>query len=212
MHFTDFADQSGGDPLGHLTDAFAGVALIAHLGHDIVLMGGLGEDARFEDGMGDRLLHVDVLAAAHAFHRDVGVRMVGRSDDDGVDVLLLVEHLAEIGVEGGLGLLLDRAAATAEIQVAERDDVLFGGIADVARADAAEADRGHVQLLVGRDRAGGRIEPRAGDREGGGGHASIAKEGPAVELRCHGVGVSGFYDPMRRSQVPCTPTCLSETT
>jgi hypothetical protein len=89
------------------------VALVAHLGRDLVFMGRLGEDAGLEDGMGDRLLHIDVLAATHALHRDVGMGMVGRGDDDRVDVLLLVQHLAEIREERGLGELLDRAPATA---------------------------------------------------------------------------------------------------
>ena len=115
VNFAHLADEASGDPFGDLTDTFAGVALIAHLGDDFIFMGRLGEDARFKDGMGDRLLDVDVLSAAHALHRDVGVRMVGGGDDHGVDVLLLVEHLTEVGKEGGLRELLDRTAAAAEI-------------------------------------------------------------------------------------------------
>ncbi|MEY3812274.1 MAG: hypothetical protein RL495_221 [Verrucomicrobiota bacterium] len=115
MDFAHLADESSGNPFGDLTDAFAGMTLVTHLGDDFIFMGRFGEDARLEDGMGDRLLDVDVLSAAHAFHRDVGVRMVGGGDDHGIDVLLLVEHLTEVGKEGSLRELLDRTAAAAEI-------------------------------------------------------------------------------------------------
>ena len=203
MHFAHLADEAGGDPLGDLTDAFAGMPLVAHLGHDLVLVGRLGEDAGFEDGMGDRLLHVHMLAAAHALHRDEGVRMVGRGDDDRIDVLLLVEHLAEVREQGGLRELLDRPGAAAEVQVAERDDVLVGGVLHVAAADAAEPDGGDVQLLVGGDRPGRGIEPRAGNREGGGGQAGLTEEGATIERGCHGVGVMQVYESPAGSQVPC---------
>ena len=50
------------------------------------------------DRVGQRLLAVDVLAQADRHQRRDGVRVVGRGDDDGVEVLALVEHLAEVDV------------------------------------------------------------------------------------------------------------------
>ena len=47
-----------------------------------------------------RLVHDDVLAALHGGNADDAVEMVGRHDLDGVDVLFLVEQLAEIGISG----------------------------------------------------------------------------------------------------------------
>jgi hypothetical protein len=78
--------------------------------------------------------------------------------------------------------LFDRPGAATEVQVAERDDILIGGIFDVAAADATEADRGDVQLLIRRNRTAGGIQPWAGHRESGGGHAGVTKERPTVEL------------------------------
>ena len=45
---------------------------------------------------GERLLHVDVLLRGPAPPSRRGVQVIGRGDDDRVDVLLLVEHLAEV--------------------------------------------------------------------------------------------------------------------
>ena len=162
MRLAHLADEPGLEPLADLADALAGVTLVAHLGHDLVRPRGLGQGAGLEDIMRDRLLDVDVLAAAHALHRDVGVGMVRRSDDDGVDVLALVEHDAEVGERVGLRELLDRPGAAPEVQVAQGDDVLVGAVAHVAAADAAEADGGDVQLRVRRDGRRRRVEPRAG--------------------------------------------------
>ena len=162
VRLAHLADEPGLEPLADLADALAGVTLVAHLGHDLVRARGLGQGAGLEDIMRDRLLDVDVLAAAHALHRDVGVGMVRRSDDDGVDVLALVEHDAEVGERVGLRELLDRPGAAPEVQVAQGDDVLVGAVAHVAAADAAEADGGDVQLRVRRDGRRRRVEPRAG--------------------------------------------------
>ena len=218
VYFAHLADESGGDPLGDLTDAFAGMALVTHLGHDLIFVRRLGEDAGFEDGVRDRLLDVDMLATAHALHGDVSVRMVGCGDDDRVDVLALVEHLTEVGEQRRLRELLDRPGAATEVQVAERDDVLVRGVLHVAAADAAETDGGDVQLPArlgrrsdGRSLTRRRLGGAAGDGHGRGGQASLAKEGTTIELGCHGVGVMQVYESPAGSQVPCgrSPACLA---
>ena len=75
--------------------------------------------------MGHRLLHVDVLAALDGRHGDHGMGMVGRGHDHRVDVLLLVQHDAEILVPlGRAGYLSKVLAAYAGIDVAQGHDVL----------------------------------------------------------------------------------------
>jgi hypothetical protein len=181
------ADESGGDPLGDQPDAFAGIALVAHLGDHLVLAGGLGEAARLEDGMGDRLLDVHVLAGPHAVHRDVRMGVVGRRHDDAVDLRMRLEHLAVVGVGLRLGEELDGVGATAEIQIAQGDDVLLGALADVAATDASEADHRHVHLLVRRDGASGGLHPGAGGGEAGGGEAGSLQEAATICGGIHGV-------------------------
>ena len=63
------------------------------------------EPAAFLHRPGQRLLHVHVLAEIHRGQRDQRVRVIGRRDHHGVDVLLLGEHLAVVGVALRLGNL-----------------------------------------------------------------------------------------------------------
>lgn len=82
--------------------------------------------------------------------------MVGGGDDDGVDVLaVLVEHLAEVFVTGGLGIALVGGGGAAVVNVAKGDDILGGGGgAKVGCALPSGADGGEVQLLIRRLVAG----------------------------------------------------------
>ena len=126
MDFGDVADFARPDHLGALARAFVRVALVAHLRGDLVFVGRLHQLARFPDGAGQRLLHVDVLAALHAPHGGGGVHEIGDGDDDRVDVLVfLVEHLAEVFVLRSAFELLEFARGLLFIDIAQRDDV-FG--------------------------------------------------------------------------------------
>jgi hypothetical protein len=80
--------------------------LVAHLGRDLVLRRGIPEGVRFEDRVAERLLAVDVLAHPHRHHGRRRVDVVGRADHDRVDVLLLLEHAAEVDVAPAPGVQL----------------------------------------------------------------------------------------------------------
>ena len=143
------------------------MALVAHLGHDLVLAGRLGQHAGLVDAVGQGLLDIDVLAAPDGRQGDDGVGVVGRGHDDRVDVLLLVEHDAEILVGLGLGILgegLGRIAAG--IDIAEGDDVFALAGGQVAGAHAADADAGDVQPLTGGGFALGSENMPRNDRQG----------------------------------------------
>ena len=89
-------------------DGVEGVPLVAHLRDDLVLLGGLHQLADLVDRVRQRLLAVDVLAALDGGHGGHRVGMVGRGDDDRVDLLVhLVEHLAEVAELLGLGIVLE---------------------------------------------------------------------------------------------------------
>ncbi len=154
------ADGPVPDPLVEEPGAFLGVPLVAHLGDDVHLLRGLGQHPGFLDRVGQRLLAVDVLAALHRRHGDDGVGMVGRGHGDRVQVLLFVQHLAEVAVLGGLiilGLLLGRVLRVLQqpghhlvVDVAEGDDVLGADALDVAGAAAPGADAADVDGVAGR--------------------------------------------------------------
>ena len=84
-------------------ELIAGRALVAHLGGDLVLLGRLPHQAGFVNVVRQRFLGVAMLAQAHRQDAGVGVRVVGRRHHDGVDVLLPLQHRAEIVPDGDLG-------------------------------------------------------------------------------------------------------------
>ena len=105
-------------------------------------------------GGGDRqrLLHEGVHAAPHGVHRDIGVAVMRRADDDVVRVRLLDQF--KVAREGGQFVLAalrlaDGAAGIGEadqLQVAQFQDRFQMRLADPAQADNADFQRGHECL------------------------------------------------------------------
>ena len=103
-------------------------------------------------GVGQRLLAVDVLAGLEGQHGGRRVVVVGRGDQHRVDVLL-VEQLAVIDHEAGLGESLAHLAGAVLVHVAQGHDFGSPGLdelIDVPASLALDADDAHVQPLVGR--------------------------------------------------------------
>src|SRR5262249_49909519 len=131
----------------------------------------------FVDGVGQRLLAVDVLAEAHRHDAGRGVRMVRRADGDGVELLgHLVEHLAVVEVPFRVfeprGLFVEGVL----VDVADGDDLAqTAGVVDVAVALATDADPGEAEFLARRV---------AGARRGGGGRSEpVTGTGGAGQLQ-----------------------------
>ena len=129
------------------------MALVAHLGADFgILLGKAAQFTRLPDRARERFLDVDVDA-----HRDghVGrqeVHVVGRADDERVDLVAhLEQHLPEILIafgarkrrEGLLHLL------QAPIDVAQRDDFLVGKRLNVGESLVVETHAGDPDLGSG---------------------------------------------------------------
>ena len=99
VHFGHVADRARLHPLHGLAPVVPRVALVAHLRDGLRRLPRLARQlARFVHRPAQRLLHVDVLAEIERGHRDRRVHVIGRRDDDRVDVLLLLEHQAVVGV------------------------------------------------------------------------------------------------------------------
>ena len=98
--------------------------------------------------MCEGFLDVDVLAEAHSVEADYGVRVVGRADGDGVEVLVVLEELAPVHVCGNAGVLTRRAREPGGVDVAERRHcgARLAEFAARHAADAACADNGEAQL------------------------------------------------------------------
>ena len=104
MNFADFADGAG---LNEFDSGFRIVErapLVAHLSDELGLVFGRGgEFAALINGPAERFLNVDVLVEIHGGKSDGGMHVIGSSDDNAVDVLLLLEHFAIVGIALGFG-------------------------------------------------------------------------------------------------------------
>ena len=136
--------------------------------------GELGQHARLEDGMRQRLLAVDMFAKADGHRRGRGVGVVGSGDGHGVDALgLLFQHLPEVGILGRLRVAVEHVRRTAGIDVAKCHDVLAFAAVDVDLSLAAGTDRRNVKPFVCAEHTA-RHHHREDDRAGGS-HSGLQK-------------------------------------
>ena len=150
MRLTDRPDGAGLDEFDHAAVIVGGVDLRAHLRGDcaasleILVLHQPG----FANGVGQRLLAIDVFACPH--RRDGGQRvmMVGGADHHAVD-LRVADDLAPVGERPGVGKLFPRLVERPRIDVAEGDDILAFDAARVSPSASADADDRQVQLFVG---------------------------------------------------------------
>ncbi len=205
----DLADHAGADQLDDAAAVVAGVALVAHLGDQLGIgLGQLGQLAALLDRVGKRLLHEDVQAALHGLTGGDGVVVVGRSDQDRVDILPRVQHLAVVAEAFGLvvgvlkrlllrldgaGLVDHRGVHVVVVDVGRGHDVLAGQLGHVGRALPARADHRDVDLVAGLQ--GPR---RAQRRSGQGGRRSAGQYGAPAEALGSEVTCEGLV----RSHVP----------
>ncbi len=105
----------------------------------------------FGNGVRQRLLAIDVFAQPHGANTRGGMRMVGRADGHGVNLIShRVQQLAVIVKQLGVWELLGLLLQTMVVDVTERDNLaVAGGAVGVAGAFAADSDAGDVHPLIG---------------------------------------------------------------
>ncbi len=163
------------------------------------------EDAAFGDGERSGLLQVDVFAGAHGVDADERVPVIGRADDDGVDVfvgeqlvVIAVAGNAVVGLAGFLCVeIVDELFAvfdTMSIEVADGHDAGAVELHDaghvVHAGDAADADGADIDAFAGRELAedrGGNDGGESGSRSGGEGgfEESAARDSFAALVVLH---------------------------
>ena len=209
MDGMDLADGSRPDPFADAADGPAGMALVAQLRDDLVLGGRGHESAHLLDGVGQRFFAIDVFAAAHGFHGNDRVGVVGSADDDRVNLLAhLVEHDAVILEPFGLGILGELLGGVVVVHVAEGDEVLAfarDGV-DVGAALAADADSGDVEFVVEQ----GAVRARAGEKVEQGDSRAGAEKLPSVHHRAvlFAVWLLGSSSILPDSGWPCKICCF----
>ncbi len=98
LDLTHGADCAVPNPLTELACGLRGLIGDGDLSGHTGLAGNFGDAPRFIDGVGQRLLTEDVFAFLHCRCGYGCVQVIGRADDDGVEILLLFEKLAEVRV------------------------------------------------------------------------------------------------------------------
>ena len=162
----DLAEIALADVLERLGEAGPLARAVRGLDDPLVLAGRLDHLAAFEDVVGRGLLDVHVLARLAGPDRRQRVPVVGRGDDDRVDVLV-VEQLAQVGVRLDARIvraeLLDLRHEMGLVAVAQggeaqagnlqmRPDLVLAHAADLhARADADDAQ---ADVVVGAENPG----------------------------------------------------------
>src|SRR5687768_11093149 len=96
--------------------------------------------------------------------------MVRSRDDHCIQVLRLVDHLAEVAVLSRLWVFLRGLSEVPFVHVAQRGDVFALHLVHVLSAAAVDANEAEVELVAGRSRlcqTGGRPkpDPRRGDQK-----------------------------------------------
>ena len=100
VDFADRSDRAGLNQFDHAAVVFGGVNLRAHLSGHLRLLVRFSHQPSFVHRMGQRLFAIHVHAPLHRHQAGRRMRVLGRADDDGVEILL-IQQLAPIDV--GLG-------------------------------------------------------------------------------------------------------------
>ena len=122
MHFADGANRAGPNPFAEDTSVFGSLIADGDLSGDSGFPSDFRDAARFVNCVRERLLAKNVFAFAHGCCSDDGVKMVGGTDNDSIDVLLFVEKFAEIVIRRASFILAGALPAGVE----PVDDLLRG--------------------------------------------------------------------------------------
>ena len=144
MNLAHCSDGAGADHFDRAARSFHGMPLLAHLGDDTGFGGDLPHASRFVNGMGQRLLAVDMLPIAHGGDSGDGMNMVGCADHDCVQRLFHIKHFAEVAVTFSGGVFGERSRGIFIVDITQRDDVFIGQSVDIIGRAAACADEAKV--------------------------------------------------------------------
>src|SRR5688572_15683389 len=103
MNFPNWTDRAVLNELYAALDVAEGMGIGAMLGRYLMFRSQVRHHARLPDRMGEWLFTVDVFPRPQRPRRGDRVGMVGCRNDDRIQVLRLVDHLAEVAVLFSLG-------------------------------------------------------------------------------------------------------------
>ena len=168
----ELADGAGGEELLGLGVDDGADALAADLKDAVGGAGGVDDLGAVGVDVDHGLFEVDVLAGVHGVDGGLLVPVVGRGDDDGVDVFAGEDLVVVAGGEDVVAPELFGAGEAAVVAVGDGDELDAGnaeGGGGVALALDAGADERELDVVVGRCLGGCEgLEVRGCSREGGG--------------------------------------------
>ena len=124
MAFAHGTDGAGLNQFDHAAVVITRVNLCAHLsGEFFVCCREASNRARLEYRVGKGLFTIDMFSQPQGGARCDRVSVVRRADDNGINVLLL-QHLAKVGIRFRLGEFRFCCREQALVNVAKGDDVL----------------------------------------------------------------------------------------
>jgi hypothetical protein len=147
----ELADDAVADQFAHAVEIRHRMPLHADLcGKLVFLLHPVGpHHACLFNRDGQRLLAVDVQVAVERPVGDKGMRVIGRADDNRVEVLLL-QTLPPIDVSLGLRETLERVRKAFLVDIAQRHNVIVGQRIVMCQAAAPNTDDRYVEFVAGR--------------------------------------------------------------
>ena len=140
VNFLDFADGAAAYQLHRRSILLGGVNLDAHLRDQMFLVRDCFQLADLVDAVRERFLHICRKPQLHGGHRLGRVHVIGRADADRVQsTMLLLQHLAPIGVDLGLWRTLPDLIQFGRIHFRDADQLHLG----MAQEDI-DGDEGHA--------------------------------------------------------------------
>ena len=149
MEFSYIAQHASAHEVNGFAQAVFRGALVAHLGAEFFLFGQFTQDTSLFHCVGERFLHINMLAHTHSHGGGDSMRVIGSGNHHCIDALVeFFEHLAEIVELLGLGEPGGFAVQMVVVDVAEGDHIAgVASLVDIAGTLATHADTGDPDLL-----------------------------------------------------------------
>ena len=185
VDFADFADDPGLNKLHRAAILGAAVDLDAHLRDALFFRGQSGHRPDLADVVRERLLAIDVEVPLQRREADRRVHVVGRGNVHAVEIGLLFQQLAKIGVDPRVREFRFEAGEVFLIHIAPGDHLqrgMLGKVAEVRGGHPRTAKCGVADFAIGRKRARAAGDPR-GDHHAEG--EFLEERAAGAEARVH---------------------------
>ncbi|MBA7714337.1 hypothetical protein ES703_123357 [subsurface metagenome] len=100
--------------------------------------------------MGQGFLTIYMFSRLYGSHGDYRMSMIRCSNDNGVEILLFLEHDPVVLVHLCLWISLEGFCSIIAVNIAQRNDILTFTLSQIAAAHTADTNAGNIELLARR--------------------------------------------------------------